>query len=117
MDGSLLLIFIVAFIGLAVWDAISSSCSVIYSICRSTRSKIRGTRYIRIPEVLQTPITNNVIDVGSELIVGAADELQGVRVIRYAIAPQVAKQDLGTILRIDSISKDYIEIYPTGLTV
>ena len=52
---------------------------------RFVRSKIRGTRYVRVPDGLVNAIGNQQIVVGTELVVADDHEWRDVTVVRYSI--------------------------------
>ncbi len=74
------------------------------------RSKIRGTRLIRTPTEFRYSLTPRPLSKGLELIVGYEDEFDGEQIIRHAISPECSGETLGTILRVDSANKFYLEL-------
>ena len=85
------------------------SVSLLAMLYRFIRSRIRGTRYIRIPDYLQIPIANGAIGLGSELVVGETGSLQS-EVERFAILPEHAKQQAGVIMRVVGVSMRLMEV-------
>ena len=74
------------------------------------RSKIRGTRLIRTPTEFLHSLTPRPLSKGLELIVGYEDEFDGEQIIRHAISPECSGEQRGTILRVDSANKFYLEL-------
>jgi len=106
----IILVGLLVYAVLECLNAIVVGTILVVAVYRFIRSKIRGSRYIDIPEDLRIAVANELIQVNSELVVGTQPEWQGTSVVRFAISKNHAKEEPGTRLRVDSIGKSLIEV-------
>lgn len=100
-------------IGLLLLDVIGACVSGIGAtgfLWRLFLSKRHGSRFIAVPDDLQTAIANDLIHEGSELIVGFENEWDGGTVRSFAVSPQVVKAEAGTVLRILKVTRRHFEL-------
>jgi hypothetical protein len=103
-------ILVIAYIALECFNLLSCGGFLLGGAYRFVRSQLNGTQYVSIPEQLKIPLANQLLDVGSELIVGSEPEWDGHKIIRHSISPEVAGQHVGAKLRIHSFGQRWMEI-------
>ena len=106
----IIVFLILAYLALELFSSLSSGIFLIYVVYRFIGSKLRGSKCIGIPDELQMPLANGLIRVGSELLVGYEHEWEGGNVIRFAISPEIVREELGTSLRVDWIGRYLMEL-------
>ncbi|MEZ5303801.1 MAG: hypothetical protein R3F11_24630 [Verrucomicrobiales bacterium] len=106
-----LAVLVLAYLAVEGYNLVFGGALVAGALFRFAKSRIKGTRYLSIPEPMQVPFFSGAIQVGSELIVGENHHWgDGIEIQRYAVPPGVAPFPIGTILRVESIRSGRVEV-------
>lgn len=86
--------------------------SWIGGLFRMARQVLHGSKEVELPDTLKIAVSNGLLSVGSEVIVGTESQWEGGTVKRFAISPSVVDAKVGTIMQIIRLTRNKIELKP-----
>ena len=84
---------------LAIWavvDFTTMGSAISRHFYRRVRAKMLGAIEIDTPPDLGVAAANGLLGVGSEVVAGFDAEWDGLKIVAYAISPQIVQEPLGT---------------------
>ena len=100
---------------LAIWavvDFTTMGSAISRHFYRRVRAKMLGAIEIDTPPDLGVAAANGLLGVGSEVVAGFDAEWDGLKIVAYAISPQIVQEPLGTRFQVLKIGPRKMELRP-----
>lgn len=111
MDLAAILFLLMAALGIcAMVDFATIGSAISRYFYRRVRAKTLGAIEIDTPPDLGVAAANGLLGVGSEVVAGYDAEWDGLKIVAYAISPQIVQEPLGTRFQVLKIGPRKMEL-------